>query len=70
MRNLVCEIKESEILLDDYYDMEVVEEVVIFNDWLIDNGVLGQWARGQILNKNWKRTMERDEHRQWIKLSK
>lgn len=35
--------------------MGVVEEVVIFNDWLTDNGVLGQWARSQILNKNWKK---------------
>lgn len=70
MENLVYKIEEEGILLDDYYDIAVVKELVIFDEWLIDKGGLGNWARQQLRNKKWKKNIEKNKVKQWTRLSK
>lgn len=70
MRNLVYEIREDEVLLDNYYDLNCVEEVVIFSEWLKDMGALGNWSRLQMGENGWLKTAKMSGAKKLIILSK
>jgi len=67
---LVYEIREDEVLLDNYYDLNCVEEVVIFGEWLKDDGVLGNWSRLQMGENGWLKTTKVSGAKKLIVLSK
>jgi len=70
VRNLVYEIREDEVLLDNYYDLNSVEEVLIFGEWLKDDGVLGDWSRLQMGEDGWLKTTKISGEKKIIVLSK
>ena len=70
MENSVYEINEDELMIDDYYDIGFVEELIIFDSWLEDDGLLGNWARHQMENDRWQKTREVGMMLSWTRLSK
>ena len=70
MESLVYDIKEDEILLDDYSNMDCVKEIVIFEEWVEDDGVLGNWARRQMGSKKWNKQRGINISKKWWILSK
>jgi len=70
MREWVYEIKEDEILLDNYGNLNCVREMVIPDEWLDRRDALGRWANMQVENKNWRMEKSTIGKKQVLKLSK
>lgn len=70
MENYAYEIREEEVLLDEYGEIDVIFEVIIFEEWLMQHNALGRWAKRELENRKWKKNAEQNRERQWLRLSK
>lgn len=70
MEILKHEILLDEILLDDYYNFNSIIGFTIFDEWLVEEGKLGDWARRQFENEKWKKTEIKSSKKHFVYLSK
>ena len=64
------ENSECNLLVEDYYNIKEVKELVIFIEWLYADNPLRDWAIFQLSNKKWKVTMDSNSIKEWFLLSK
>ncbi len=61
---------DSSSLIEDYYKIREIKEIIIFSEWLLEDSQLKDWAISQLSNYRWKQTVECNNKKVWFRLSK